>query len=222
MGSAFLSPIIKGILFDFDGVLAKTMEDHFTAWKAALDSFGISLKEEEYYPLEGMAVNEIAKRYCYDNNLNESCALQILQKKEEYYSQNHFFEFYPGVEELIKLLHSKGIKLGIVSGGLQQRIIKSVPPDFLNMFKTIITSDKTKRGKPFPDPYLKGLQELQLKPEECLVVENAPLGIKAAKNAGVYCIAIASTVSKKKLVEADEVVDCFEELFQTKIITNIP
>lgn len=209
-----MSSLVKGILFDFDGVLAKTMEDHFTAWKAALDSFGVNLKEEEYYPLEGMAVNEIAKRYCYNNNLNESCALRLVQKKEEYYSQNHFFEFYPGVKELIGLLHSRGIKLGIVSGGLQQRIIQSASPSFLNMFRTIVTSDKTKRGKPFPDPYLKGLQELQLKPEECLVIENAPLGIKAAKSAGIYCIAIASTVSKEKLAEADEVVDCFGKLKQ--------
>ncbi|GAI93777.1 unnamed protein product, partial [marine sediment metagenome] len=101
---------------------------------------------------------------------------------------------------------------GIVTAGLSERVHNSVPLKFLSKFDVVITGDKTIRGKPFSDPYLKGAEELGLKPEECIVVENAPLGIQAAKSAGAYCIAICSTLDRSYLEEADEIVEKFEDL----------
>lgn len=203
---------IKGILFDFDGVLAKTMEDNFNAWKSAMKDFGVDLKENDYYILEGMPLKEVAKKYCKKFNLNASLAEQIIAKKEDYYLKKHHFEFYPGVEEFIDYLKNRKIRIGIVTSALTDRLEKSVPKNFLEKFDTIISGEKTNRGKPFPDQYLKGLSELKLKEKECVVIENSPLGVQAAKNAGLYCIAICSTLDKSYLKEADKIIGAFNDL----------
>ena len=203
---------IKGILFDFDGVLAKTMEDTFHAWRLAMRDYGVELSEEEYYPLEGMPIKEIAGRYCKKFDFNMSLAEEIVNKKEKYYLKNHHFEFYPGVEEFIDYLKNKKIRIGVVTAALIDRLEKSVPKNFLEKFDTIISGEKTNRGKPFPDQYLKGLSELKLKESECVAIENSPLGIQAAKNAGLYCIAICSTLDKSYLKEADEIIGTFNDL----------
>ena len=203
---------VNGILFDFDGVLAKTMEDNLRAWRLAMLDYGVKLGREDYYPLEGMPMKEIASRYCKEFNIDKSLAEEIVRKKENYYLKNHHFEFYPGVEEFIDYLKSRKIRIGLVTAALFKRLKNSVPDGFLKKFDTIVSGDKTKRGKPFPDQYLKGLSELKLKEKECVVIENSPLGIRAAKNAGLYCIAICSTLDRSYLKEADEIVDEFEDL----------
>ena len=210
---------IKGILFDFDGVLAKSMEAHYEAWKKAMSGYGIKLTEKEYYPLEGMNVFEIARKFCNENNIDESQNTEIVQKKKSHFIENYKMIFYPGVETLIDDLKIRGIRMGIVTGGLREQLDKIVPQQFLQKFEVIITSEKGIRSKPSPEIYLRGLEELKLNPEECLVVENAPLGIKSAKEAGIFCIAIASTVSKDKLIAADEVVNSFSQLRKTKLGT---
>ena len=203
---------IKGILFDFDGTLAKTMEDHFLAWKNALTPFRVNLQPQQYFSLEGMTVYQIAQKMCKDYGLDPSLSMDLVRRKEEHYLQNRSFSFYPGVEEMVLLLKKKGFKLGIVTAGLLNRIKQTVPEKFVACFDAIVTGDQTTQGKPFPEPYLKGLENLGLKPYQCIVIENAPLGIKAAKAAGMYCIAIASTVERQELMEADKVVDRFEDL----------
>ena len=210
---------IKGILFDFDGVLAKTMEDNFNAWKLAMKEYGVDLKENDYYILEGMPLKETAKKYCKKFGINESLAAEIVKKKEEHYLKKHNFEFYQGVEEFIDLLKSKGIRIGLVTSAWSGRLQNTVPHEFLKKFDTIIPGDKIRRGKPFPDQYLKGLSELKLKESECVVIENSPLGIQAAKNAGLYCIAICSTLDKSYLKGADEIINKFNDLKNTFLLS---
>jgi len=205
---------IKGILFDFDGVIAKTMEDNFNAWKAAMKDFDVELMGSDYYILEGMPLRDVARKFCRKFNLDESLADHIVAKKEDYYLKNHHFEFYPGVEVTIDFLKKRKILMGVVTAALTDRLKKSAPAEFLEKFDTIVSGDKVERGKPFPDQYFRGLSDLNLSKTECIVVENAPLGIKAAKNAGLYCIAICSTLDRSYLTEADEIIGEFKDLLK--------
>ena len=84
-----------------------------------------------------------------------------------------------------------------------------------------MTGDQFSRGKPDPEPYLKGALALGLPPTECIAVENAPMGIQSAKRANSYCIAICSTVDRDVLNEADEVIDQFEDLRDSAIFGQI-
>ena len=212
------SHTLKGILFDFDGVIAQTMEDNFDAWKHSYLEYGIHILPEDYFPLEGAKLEEVARIISQKYLLQDVSPQTIIEKKERYYKQNHTFAFYPGVVEIVSLLKKKGIKLAIVSAGRRERLLTCTPSDFLKQFDAIICGDMIQKGKPDPDPYLVAMNELHLSPSECLVVENAPLGIESAKRAQTHCIAIASTLKKDTLSRADEIVDKFEDILASEKI----
>ena len=92
---------------------------------------------------------------------------------------------------------------------------------FLERFQAIVTGEDTTVGKPSPEPYLRGAEKLGVRPEACIVVENAPIGIESAKRAGAYCIALCTTVSREALRQADEIVDSFEALREVPLITQL-
>jgi beta-phosphoglucomutase len=211
---------IKAILFDFDGTLADTMEDLFLAWKKAFLVFGVEIKKEDYFPLEGTKVLEIARIISEKHNLNSNFE-EIVKLKEEFYLKENSFSFYPGVFEFVDSLYNYGIIMAIVSASQKEKLEKTVPKDFLSKFNLVITSEDYVYGKPNPEPYLKAISKLGLIPEECIVVENAPLGIKAAKGAGCYCIAIESTLPKEFLKEADIIVSKFNDLITLNKIKEL-
>lgn len=202
----------KAVLFDFDGVLGKTMEDNFRAWQLAMRDLGADIAPEEYFPLEGMKVAVLAETLCRMKGIACEAPEDIVRRKEAYYFAHHSFELYPGVRELVARLKEKGVLQAIVTAGRMDRLQKTVDGSFLRLFDAIVTGDKTERGKPFPDPYLMGAREVGYDPVECIVVENAPLGIQSAKAAGAYCIAIASTMGREYLREADEIIEEFKDL----------
>ena len=209
------------ILFDFDGVLAETMPDHFRAWTLALKDFGVNLTAENYYPFEGLAMDKLASKYCLENHIPAGESKKIIEKKEKYYLANYQFRLYPGASELIEELYGKKIPIAIVTTGLKVRLLKSTPLNFLNKFSTIVTGDDVNRGKPFPDPYLKAAHDLSANIADCVVVENSPMGVESAKSAGAYCIGILSTLDAEHLVGADQVVSSFSELKNIKVIQEI-
>jgi|TARA_Y100000310_G_scaffold311828_1_gene358511 beta-phosphoglucomutase len=231
MFSTFIAPIIlhcvkdtliksKAVLFDFDGTLADTMRDHYAAWEKASLDYGIKLNPEDYYPLEGTNVFEIAKRLFKINQIS-SDEKELVQKKEKYYLDKYTINIYPGVEYLINKLRSYKIKLGIVTTGLRKRIFSSVPKQFLDMFDVIICGDDTVKGKPFPDPYLKGMKKLILKPKECIIVENSPIGVESAKATGAYCIAICSTLGDEYFTKADVIFNSFEVMSRSDVFDHM-
>lgn len=188
------------------------MEDNFEAWRATLREYGIDLQPEDYYPLEGLSVYELPDRLFGEYRKNPPAPKIVVEKKEAYYLKNHHFSFYPGAETLVGLLSSRGIPLAIVTTALRSRLDHSVPRGFLAKFRSVVTGEDTSEGKPSPVPYQKGAEKLGLRPQDCLVVENAPLGIESAKRAGAYCIAVCNTLSRKYLGEADEVVQSLRDL----------
>lgn len=210
----------KAILFDFDGVLAETMEDLFLAWEKAFENYGVNIKKEDYFPLEGTKVNEIARIISQKYNIKIDSE-EIVKLKNEIYLKNHSFRFYPGVIELIDKLQKKKIKIGMVSASQKHKLEKTVPKDFLEKFNVIISGDDTIKGKPDSEPYLAAADKLGINKTECIVIENAPIGVKAAKNADMFCIGIMSTVSKDVLKEADIVIDKFSDLNNLKLINEM-
>ncbi|MEW6557331.1 MAG: HAD family phosphatase [Elusimicrobiota bacterium] len=201
----------KAVLFDFDGVIGKTMEDNYKAWNYAFSKYGIEIDKTEYFLLEGMSVEKIAEHFLRQNSKNLNLVSKIVKLKEKSYIQNNKFSLYPGVKHLIPKLKKNGYLLGLVSGGIFERIKKSLKK-FLKFFDVVITGDKIKKCKPNPIPYLTAVKKLKVEPSRCLVVENAPLGIESAKRAGIYCIAVCSTLNKKYLKKADKIINNLVEL----------
>jgi beta-phosphoglucomutase len=102
--------------------------------------------------------------------------------------------------------------MAVVTGGMRDRVNEIINNHFRDYFSATVTSDDVKDTKPFPEPYLKGASSLGLAPKDCIVVENAPMGIKAGKQAGMFVIAITTTLKKEYLEEADLIVESFDEV----------
>lgn len=210
---------MQGVLFDFDGVVVKSMEQHFAAWQKAFAEKNIHIKADDFFILEGQGVHIIAYALGKKHGLSESDVEQIIQRKMNYYNQFMRLEFYDYFREMLNHLHDSGIPMGVVTGGNRSRVEKIINQHFNNDFKALVTVDDIERGKPHPDPFLKGAELMGLPPEQCIVVENAPLGIEGAKKAGMTVIAVTTTLHPGHLSQADYIADDFREV--EKIIRSL-
>jgi len=209
----------KAIVFDFDGTLAMTMEDNFRAWKRAVAEHGLKIKPMDYYPLEGLSVYEVPRKLFGAYGRETPNPRELVKTKEVYYKEAHSFAFYPGALVIIEVLRRNGMKTAVVTAALQERLRHTVPDGFLEKFDALVTGEDTRHGKPSPEPYLKAVEKLNLRPEDCLAVENAPLGIESAKKAGLYCAAVCSTLDRSYLTAADEIFASLEDFNNSVIQT---
>lgn len=202
----------KAIFFDFDGVIGETMDDNYEAWKHAFSKYRIRIDKNKYFLLEGMNTKGVAEYFSAGNAFDSQTITEIVDRKETYYIENHRFRFYTGVITLIPEFKRRGYLAGLVSGAGYTRLLKIAGDKFLRQMDVIITGDRVNHCKPHPEPYLSAAKSLSLTPSECIVIENAPVGIASAKSAGMYCIAICSTLQKTYLQEADMIIDAFTDL----------
>jgi HAD superfamily hydrolase (TIGR01509 family) len=210
----------KAVLFDFDGVIGKTLEDSCRAWAHACTEAGLTFDAEEFYLCEGMKSTEYAGRLFARHGRDPEGAASLVSRKNELYSSNNQFSFYVGIETLVQRLQDKGIKIGVVSGGSRARLLSGRSGQLLKHVDVVVTGDELTQGKPAPEGYRKAAEALKVAPDECLVIENAPLGIQSAKNAGMSCIGVCSTLSQNHLQSADRVVADHTELLQLFIEGN--
>ncbi len=203
---------LKAVFFDFDGVLGRTMEDNFRAWQYAFSGHGISVDRERYFLIEGYSARKIAERFLEENGMDRNLGEEMMRLKDEFYLRNASFSLYDGAEDLVRGLKKMGFRTGIVSGGSSRRLRKSLDEDLLESFDVIVTGDSILRCKPHPEPYLSASEAVGCPPGECIAVENAPMGIRSAKGAGMRCVAITSTLGREYLKDADLIVGSMLEL----------
>lgn len=201
--------VLKAILFDMDGVLVDSMNHHLKSWRELLESFNINVSDQFIFEHEGAMAPDVIKylfkKYGYEIDNKDINSMYLSQNslfQEKYLSQ---VSLYPDTLPLLEQLKSKGILVGLVTSSRKNLVQKIWKEEELTIFTTIISADDTERFKPFPDPYLKALSEIQQEAGNCLVVENAPAGIQAACSAGITCLAISSTLPKEKLSAAQQV-----------------
>ncbi len=193
----------KGILFDFDGVVINSMHQHFSAWEKAFAEQGITIYKEDFFLLEGQGIGTIAQILGEQNSLTEQQILDVLGTKVRHYYKSVKIAFYDNFLGMISTFKEKNIPMAVVTGGNRERVEIVIREYLDDIFLAVVTIDDVQNGKPYPEPFLKGARMLKLKPEECIVVENAPLGIKAGKAAGCSVIAVKTTLQEKHLAEAD-------------------
>ena len=205
----------KTFLFDFDGVISKSPHPLFEAWRFALNKIAnVDINKQEYYLLEGIGVQKTVEILGNKYKINASNYQSIIRLKDEYFRKIYTFTVYDGVHELIRWLRDRSTKTGLVTGASKYRILESVPKNFINQFTVIITSDDIDHTKPDPKPYIKAAKLLNVEPKDCVVLENAPLGIQAGKAAGMFVIALKSTLSEYHLLNADLILESIVDLLK--------
>lgn len=198
---------IKAICFDMDGVVVHTMPHHVEAWRFAFKEKGYDHNELEFYLREGMPGRKTIMDIFKSSQLpvTEEEIEEIYVIKRNYFKENANYTFIKETLSLLEYLYKKEIPISLVTGSRREfvdEVLEKLPVEF----NSVITGDDVIEGKPSPEPYLKPMSKLSFDPSEWLVIENAPLGIESAKQAGAFCLAVETTLEEKYLTKADVIV----------------
>ena len=212
--------MIEGVLFDLDGVIVDTLHYHYLAWQHMFEKEGGSVREHTILLHEGRNSREILPILMKESGVNipEDRQSRFIETKRAYYRSIVKVKQYPKAFSVIDTLRSRGYRIALVTACALENMQHSINSEQQRYFDFILTGDEVPRAKPFPDPYLTAADRLKISPEECLVVENAPLGIEAAKNAGMYCVAIETTLGRDYISSADYILQSIEELLALPLL----
>ena len=207
---------VKAILFDLDGVIVDTLHFHFLAWQEMFRRWGGEVKELTVLLHEGRSSREILPILIEEAGIEipEDQRYDFIETKRAYYRSIVKVQFYPEAKETLQKLHKEGYKLALVTACAKKNMNHALSEDELKLFDVIITGDDIPRAKPYPDPYEIAQKKLGFEKDECLVIENAPLGIESGKNAGIKVAAIATTLPKEYLKGADYYLDTLSDIFE--------
>lgn len=186
---------LKAVLFDMDGVLFDSMPSHAYCWSRALNRYGLRVTPEEAYMHEGRTGGEtvdLLARRQWGRPATEEERRTIYEAKSAMFARRPEAPQMPGAYELLKKIKADGIMPMVVTGSGQVSLIDRLSLNFPDIFQRelMVTGFDVERGKPDPEPYLMGLRKAGIQPWEGIVVENAPLGVKAAAAAAVFTIAV--------------------------------
>jgi beta-phosphoglucomutase len=203
------------VLFDFDGVIVNSEPLHYLAFHEVLAAEKIDLSEAEYYQEMIGFDDRGAFKHIFEHRgreLDPKTFLRVMTRKSEVMMdliRRRRLEALPGAEEFVRSLW-RHCPLGICSGALREEIEAMLEGVSLrDCFTSIIAAEDVEVGKPDPRGYVKGMKELaaktkrELKPGDCLVVEDAPKVIARVKREGFATLGVATTTSLEKLAEAD-------------------
>jgi beta-phosphoglucomutase len=210
----------RAVLFDMDGVITDTMPLHLKAWQEAFKPYGITVDKMDVYLREGMQSKVMAQSIAGEKHrgLSQEDLEKIVSEKARLFDRETAtgVKVFGGVPETLKMLRNNGIKTALVTGSRSESAKQVLRKSGLEgLFDVIVTGDDTQNGKPSPDPYLAGITKLGVDHINCVVVENAPLGIRSARAAGVdYVIAVTTSLDASHLKDADDIMNSLTELEQ--------
>jgi len=191
----------KAYLFDCDGTVADSMPLHYIAWKRALGEWGAVFPEDLYYAWGGRPVKEIIASLNEQQHLNMPAAL-VAERKEEFY-----LELLPQVkpvpEVLEHVLEAYGrIPIAVVSGSPHEAVELTLKTlGILDRFNTLVCAGDYAKGKPDPEPFLMAAERLGVQPVNCLVFEDAVLGIESATRAGMASVKVPGPLERAAVTQ---------------------
>ena len=204
-------PAIKACLFDLDGVIVDTAKFHYIAWRQLANDLGFDLSEKENEQLKGisrMESLEIILRIGGVTISEEEKLARAAEKNVRYLAlcqQMTPDDTLPGVRQFLDELKVASIGIGLGSASKNARIILE-RIDMLSYFETIVDGNRVTKGKPDPQVFLMGAEDLKILPKDCVVFEDAVAGVQSAKAAGMLAVGIGES---SVLTEADIVVPGF-------------
>ena len=209
------------VIFDMDGVLVDSNPYHLAKWIEFLDHHEISYKEEELPEQILGKRNDTAFRYFLGPDLKPEETHRLSEEIEETFRRvfKPHAKPLPGLDTLIKECHAAGIPMAVASSAVRSNIEFVVDAlGYRPYFRTMVSGDEVTHAKPDPEIYLKAADHLGIDPADAVAFEDSYVGIGAVNNAGMKCVAIASTFPIEKLAPlATLAVPSFEEINLEKL-----
>lgn len=186
-------PTLSAALFDMDGVLFDSMPAHCHSWVQAAHEVGLQMSEEDVYWFEGQTGSYTIK-LLYQRTLGRDASPEetkwLYERKTQLFNEYNSGKTLPGVE--LVLAELSDVERLVVTGSSQASLLGRLDEAFPKVFSEdlMVTGKDVRRGKPDPEPYLMGLEKAGVSAAEAFVVENAPMGVRAAVAAGIFTIAV--------------------------------
>jgi HAD superfamily hydrolase (TIGR01509 family) len=180
----------KAYLFDCDGTIADSMPLHYTAWSKALSEWNCEFSEDLFYAWGGMSVAQIIHTLNENHGLNMPVE-NVSRRKEQFYLEIlPQLRAVPEVLEHIEADYGR-IPFAVVSGSTRESVTASLQAlKILDKFDTLVCAGDYQSSKPDPEPFLVAAKRLGVAPKDCLVFEDADMGIQAATAAGMTSVKI--------------------------------
>jgi beta-phosphoglucomutase len=213
--------MIKGCLFDMDGVIVDTAKYHFLAWQRLAHSLNVPFTEEQNEQLKGVSRADSLDRILAWGNISlpQERKEELMTLKNDWYLEYVATvtpaEMLPGVHNFLKELTAEGVKIGLGSSSKNALLILE-KLEIMDLFDVIVDGNKVTVSKPNPEVFLRGAQELDLEPSEIIVFEDAQSGVKAALSGGFRCIGIGEP---EVLNEAHVVIPGFEGVTLSSVLS---
>lgn len=194
---------IKGVLFDMDGVIFDTEKAYLDTWIKVFKSYGYDLKRETYISVMGTGRENTIKTF--KNAFGDNIPIDEMYKDKDRMLKEIIdsgsVPVKPGAVDILTYLREKNIKTALATSGKRWRAETQLKmAGIKELFDEIVCGDEIKNLKPDPEIFLKAAGKLDLKSDECIVIEDSPAGIQASYNAGMYGIHV------EDLKEADDII----------------
>ena len=207
---------VSAVLFDLDGVLIDSMPFHYEAYRQVLAQEGLAVERQDIYLREGLGTPEVLRSLAEEKQwpLTPERMAELADRRRAVFYRLYEHRVFADVPGLLGWLSEAGYRLGVVSAATRQSLhmclndyaVGEGQAGLGRWFSVAVSGTSVARGKPFPDPYLQAIREMRLEPAQALVVENAPIGITAARAAGCRCVALETTLPRSYLEGANWIV----------------
>jgi len=217
--------MIRGIIFDFDGLILETEEPIYQSWVELYQEYNTTLPFEIWSTIIGKSSTEHFDPFTLlEENIGRRLERETIVPKRmaRALALTHAQPIQPGVLDAIRDARELGLKLGIASSSSRQWVVGHLTRLGLDhYFDVIHTSDDVEHTKPDPALYILVLQSLNLRPDEAIVFEDSPNGVAAAKGAGIFVVAVPNPITNQlSLDHADLKLNSLADLTLKEIITR--
>lgn len=189
---------IAAALIDMDGVLYDSMPHHEKAWELVAAEQGWNFKPNEFYLYEGMTgdgiIRLMMKREKGRTDVTAEESKAIYAAKADYFMKMGSVKQVDGTADMLNILRDAGIQRVLVTGSGQHSLLDKLNADYPGIFSNElrVTAFDVKKGKPDPEPYLMGLQKAHQQAANTIVIENAPLGVRAGHGSGCFTVGVTT------------------------------
>ena len=213
---------IEGLIFDFDGLILDTETPEFILLQEIFNSYGASLPITEYAAALGASLEAFDPFVYLAQKINKPLDQHALLFNWRAQS-NKIIERQdplPGVVKTIQRAQELGLRMAIASSSPRDWVVNHLTRlKLIDKFEHVLTAEDVQKIKPEPDLYLKSLAALKLKPSEAMAFEDSPNGIKAARKAGLFCIAVLNPLTRQLDTDhADLVIDSLASVSLDELI----